>query len=137
MGKTFRIIGIILVLMCCAGAGLALASDLGKDRSKGPGILGSSTAKPKNTHTITLDVIGHGEAPSISYSLGLDIAQENGADLPWHREIPWNGIAAPTIGITAQAGPTAGEIQCRITYDGKILKENKSTGQYALVTCLA
>lgn len=130
-----RFIGIPIALLCCGGIGLALSSDLGHDKSKGPGFLGTPT-KP-NIHTVVLDVIGQGEAPSISYSIGLDIAQENGAGMPWHREIPWHGVTAPTIGITAQAGPTPGEIQCRITYDGKILKENKSTGQYALVTCLA
>lgn len=122
-----------LVIACGAG-------NTGKD-TKGPGAQGAATASsavasapaaagPK--HTIALDVTGPKSA-DVTFGLNGDQSQNNGTALPWHKDLTTNEDFY-VVSIVAQSKGT-GEIVCRITIDGKLVKENKSTGQFAVVTC--
>jgi|MudIll2142460700_1097286.scaffolds.fasta_scaffold02384_6 hypothetical protein len=94
---------------------------------------GSGTSGPASDHRIKFEVTGPPSSNSITYSVGVDQAQENGAKLPWTKELSssrWPLIAS----VVAQSDGT-GVISCRITVDGKVVKENSSSGQYAVVTC--
>jgi hypothetical protein len=118
-----------LVIACGAGS-------TGKD-TKGPGAQGagsaaSAAASKGPKHTIALDVTGP-KAADVTYGLNGDQSQDNGAALPWHKDLTSNEDFY-VVSVVAQSKGT-GEIACRITVDGKLVKENKSTGQYAVVTC--
>lgn len=72
-------------------------------------------------------------AADITYGTGADQSQENGAALPWKKEVTSSADVLITV-LLAQSKGT-GEISCKITVDGKVVKENKSSGEFAVVTC--
>jgi len=87
---------------------------------------------------IVFSVIGNG-APTADITFGYtaDLQQENGAKLPWTKEVDAKGdVVLPTITALSN-GEGAGSISCKITVDGKVVKENQSTGAFAVVTCTA
>lgn len=106
--------------------------------TKGPGMDGgSSSSAPAGTkasgHSIVFEVTGAGTASNISYGVGGNMSQANGQALPWKQEATSEDTFLITT-LSAQNGGS-GEIGCRITIDGKVKVENKSSGQYAVVTC--
>lgn len=107
----------------------------GKKDTAGPGAQGTSdSAAPANDgkHTIKLEVSGP-PAADITYGLGADTSQAGAAKLPWTKTLTSSeALIIPTV-VAQSKGK--GEITCRITVDGKLVKENKSTGQYAVVSC--
>lgn len=83
---------------------------------------------------VTFEVTGPKRASSISYGVGADQAQDNGVKLPWTKTV--TSTDALLIGVvTAQSGAGSGAITCKIKVDGKEVKTNKSSGEYAVVTC--
>ena len=85
------------------------------------------------TKTIVMEVAGPAQA-DITYGIGTDQSQELGKVLPWKKTT--TSSADPLIVVlSAQSKAEAGEITCKLTIGGKIVKENKSTGQFAVVTC--
>jgi hypothetical protein len=84
-------------------------------------------------HVVTFEVTGPASA-DISYSIGGDQAQENGVKLPWRKDITVAKLPF-IMSILAQNKTTTGTITCKITADGAVRKENKSSGEYAVVTC--
>ena len=115
---------------------LAAACGSGDTDTAGPGAQGGGSAPvaAKGKKSIVLEVSGPKSA-DVTYSLGSDTSQEGGAKLPWKKELT-SGEALIIPSIVAQSKGT-GEIACKITIDGKIAKENKSSGQFAVVTCTA
>ncbi len=73
----------------------------------------------------------------ITYSLGSDQSQENGAKLPWKKELTSNDSFALPMVSAQLMGSSSGKIECRITVDGELAKENASSGEFAIVTCTA
>lgn len=75
---------------------------------------------------------------------GIGQAQENGVASPWKKtmdvEDSWlsgqafvlSGSMDPVLDGSAPDGTT---ITCRIEVDGKVVAEQTSTGQYAMVSC--
>jgi hypothetical protein len=103
-----------------------------------PDFSASTSAAPTasaDTADVTYEIIGKSKASNITYNSdgGGSMAQENNVKLPWRKEITIErGFAIPTL--TAQnAG--SGELTCRISVDGQAVKEAKSSGQYAVVSC--
>ncbi|HWO59593.1 MAG TPA: MmpS family transport accessory protein [Umezawaea sp.] len=90
-----------------------------------------------NVRTVVYEVTGAGTANSITYTTdGMTSSEQVGdAPLPWTKtlELP-AGEAFQMVSILAQAGEGTPEIAAKITVDGKVVKEGKSSGQYAVVT---
>ena len=90
-----------------------------------------------NVRTVVYEVTGAGTANSITYTTdGMTSSEQVGdAPLPWTKtlELP-AGEAIQMVSILAQAGEGTPEIAAKITVDGKVVKEGKSSGQYAVVT---
>jgi hypothetical protein len=81
---------------------------------------------------VLFEVTGPATA-DITYGIGVDHVQDNGAKLPWKHEAASTQDPLITV-ITAQS-KSNGDIVCKISIDGKVVKENKSSGEFAVVTC--
>lgn len=95
----------------------------------------SSSTKSKE---VIYEITGQGTpTASITYGHGSDTSQENDVPLPWKKALTDTGdLIVPTV--SAQSGSDgSGTISCKITVDCKIVKENTSTGAFAVVTCTA
>lgn len=119
---------------------VAIACSAGESDTAGPGAQDQAGAEQssenKGEKTIVMEVTGPKTA-DITYSLGSDQSQENGAKLPWKKELTsTESFLFPTISAQSM-GSASGEIECKITIDGELVKENASSGDYAVVTCTA
>ncbi|WP_309115951.1 MmpS family transport accessory protein [Saccharothrix sp.] len=135
-------IGVALLLLIVLGS--VLAPDKPATTTAG----GTTTApaaqeqpaqeKPAPAARVVLyEVLGSGTANNITYTTdGLTSTEQVGqAPLPWSKQIELPpGEAMQFVSIVAQAGKGTTEITARITVDGKVVKEGKSSGQYAVVT---
>lgn len=101
---------------------------------QGPGAQDSTQTTAAATKKILMEVTGP-KAADITFGLGTDTSQENAAKLPWKKELS-SGEAFLVPTVLAQSKGT-GKIACKITVDGKLVKENASTGEFAVVTCTA
>ena len=83
---------------------------------------------------VTYEVTGTGTAQNITYGGNGGTSQQTNATLPWTVTDP-----APQgfgfYSLTAMNGTGAGEIRCRIKIGERLLVENVSSGQYAVVSC--
>lgn len=113
-------------------AATALACGSGSDDTAGPGAQDGAAPAGDGKKTVVLEVTGPKTA-DITYGLGADQSQENGAKTPWKKELK-SGDALLIATVVAQ-NKGSGEIACKITIDGKVVKENKSSGEFAMVTC--
>lgn len=118
---------VALVLIACSSGG----------NVSGPGAQDdASTSKASKGKTVVLEVTGPKSA-DINYDLGSDSSQDNGAKLPWKKTL----TDTDALGLASVSGQntteSSGKITCKITVDGKVVKTNSSTGQYAVVDCTA
>jgi hypothetical protein len=115
---------------------LALACGSGSEDVAGPGAQdgkAEATAAAKSKK-IVLEVTGPKSA-DITFGLGSDQSQDNGAALPWKKNL--TSVEALIMPAVVAQSKGTGKIKCRISIDGKVVKENASTGEYAVVTCTA
>lgn len=131
----------VLIGTAIALGGLSLACGAGSTTgtTHGPGVASSDptdTASARTGHTIVFEVTGNGvtKASSISYGIGGNQSQDNGAALPWQKQSTSNDSFL-ILSLVAQSGSGSGSISCKITVDGKVVVDNTSQGQYAVVTC--
>ncbi len=116
-------------------AALALAcGNGGTDDVAGPGAQDKGSTANDGKKKIVLEVAGPKSA-DITFGLGADQSQEQGAKLPWKKELTsGEAVIIPTVVAQSKA---SGKITCKITIDGKLAKENSSSGEFAVVTCTA
>lgn len=81
---------------------------------------------------IELQVSGPANA-DITYGIGVDQSQVNGAALPWTKEL--TSKDDPLIAVITAQSKGSEEITCKILIDGEAVKTSKSLGQFAVVTC--
>ncbi len=90
-------------------------------------------------HTVVFEVSGAGPA-DITYSSDAagSSSQAGGSTLPWSKTVKAKGLTAG-MSVLAQNGINAkgGEIKCKITVDGKVVKQGSASGKAAIVTCVA
>lgn len=126
-------IGLALLAVMAIGCGA------GEDDAVGPGAQPQTNEKPKQaskTKTILLEVGGNaGTAQNITYGLNGDSSQDNGAKLPWKKTLT-SGESMTLVNVMAQ-NASDGKITCKITINGKVVKQNASNGEYAIVDCSA
>ena len=73
------------------------------------------------------------ETADVTYGVGADQTQAIGTKLPWKHEA--SSTQDPLITVVTAQSKGAGEITCKISIDGKEVKTNKSSGEFAVVTC--
>ncbi len=111
----------LAVLMLCGGIAAIIA------------VVGANAVnEATKDKTVVLEVTGPAQA-DVTYGTGSDQSQDNGATLPWRKELTSKDAVLVAV-VTAQ-NKGSGEIACKITVDGKVVKENKSSGEFAVVTC--
>ncbi|QOC95103.1 hypothetical protein D0Q02_07695 [Micromonospora craniellae] len=119
---------------------MAIACGAGESDTAGPGAQDQAAGAvdkgsgKKGEKEIILEVTGPKTA-DVTYGLGADQSQDNGAKLPWKKKLTsTETIIIPTV--VAQSKGSS-KIECKITIDGEVVKENASEGQFAVVTCTA
>ncbi|GAA2600363.1 hypothetical protein GCM10010399_33980 [Dactylosporangium fulvum] len=114
---------------------LGCGVDTNQGTTQGPGVADAASSAA-GAHSVVFEVTGKGvsKASSVTYGIGGNSSQANGAALPWKKEATSTDTLL-TVSIVAQSGTGTGTITCRITVDGKVVVENSSEGQYAVVTC--
>lgn len=119
-----------------AAALIAIACSSGGSDTKGPGAQGEPAADTGNAgkQTIVMEVTGAKRA-DITYGLNTDQSQESDAAVPWKKTLTSSETIAIATVVAQNKG--SGSIKCKITFNGKVVKENSSKGQYAVVTCSA
>lgn len=62
-------------------------------------------------------------------------SQENGAKLPWKKTVDLGSGFFTGASLVAQAGQGVDSISCKVSDGDRVISENTSTGQFAVVTC--
>lgn len=120
------------IALLCISAVVALACSSGGGDTKGPGAQDDTAKVDSGKKTIVLEVKGPSKA-DITYGLNSDLSQAGKAKLPWKKTL--TSSEAMTIASVSAQNAASGTIQCTITVNGKIVKTNKSEGEYSIVTC--
>lgn len=121
------------IALLVSGAAIAAACSSGGNVT-GPGAQDNSTTTASGKKTIILEVKGPAKA-DITYGLGTDTSQANGAKLPWKKTLTASSSDVLNIAQVSAQNSASGTISCTITVDGKVVKTNKSEGQFAIVDC--
>jgi hypothetical protein len=128
---TFGMLAAIPVAATIVACGSGSSSN-----SNGPGAQdnGATAAASKAAkHTVILEVSGPKTA-DVTYGMEADQSQDNGTTLPWKKTLTADTLMLGAS-VYAQSKGTSGKITCKITVDGKVVKTNSSSGEYAVVTC--
>lgn len=124
------------IALLTASALTAIACSSAGEDTAGPGAQGADTEKASTGKKIVMEVTASkSKKASVTYGLNADQSQDNEAKLPWKKELS-SAEALTIVSLVAQ-NSGSGDISCKISVDGKVVKENKSSGQYAVVTCSA
>lgn len=137
----FGLAALASVALACSGTGSGGAT-------RGPGVSDPTSSGPVSTSSaqapaddgkraIVFEVTGKGisKSSTITYGVGGNSSQANGAKLPWKKQAT-STDSFLMLSLVAQSGSGGnGTISCRITVDGQVLIENSSQGGYAVVTC--
>jgi hypothetical protein len=136
VGKVIAIVGGVLLLLIIAAA-------MSGNRPTGTTSTAPTVEQPAAQQpaapakrTVVYEVTGTGTANNITYNTdGLtSTQQETEVKLPWSKTVEMKaGEAFQMVSVLAQNGPS-GEINVKITVDGKLVKDGKSSGAYAVVT---
>lgn len=128
----------IIGLAALAATAIACGSGSPKGPTQGPGVdpkTNSSTAGTAG-RSIVFEVTGTGKANNISYGVGGNMSQANGENLPWKKTATsTDSLLLVSLSAQSSGGSASTKIGCKVTVDGKVIVENASTGQYAVVTC--
>lgn len=74
-----------------------------------------------------------GAASSVTYGTAAGISQEADVKLPWSKTVTDDGLL--TIATLDAQNAGSGPVSCKITIDGKVIAEQTSSGQFAVVSC--
>lgn len=90
------------------------------------------------THAVIYELLGESGVRNVTYvAQGAAIAQEREAPTPWSKSFQRTGVEGGDdfYSVSAQSGGT-GTLRCRIIIDGRVVSENSTTGDRAMVTCV-
>ena len=120
-----------LVIACSSGGD---TSGPGADSDSGGG--GDKATHGKATgHTVVWKATSSaGNRVDVTYGLGGDTSQANGVSTPWTKTTRTKDDSI-TASLMVQNKGSSGDVTCTITVDGKVVKTNKSSGEYAVVDC--
>lgn len=132
LGVLAIIVGIIVTLASIAGVASSVQQTIDEDEADASEIV-----------TLTYEVTSDAPtATNITYSTFTDgndgTQQATDAALPWSQSIEverGGDFDFNFYSLLAQASQGATTISCKITFDGQVLSEQTSTGEFAVVTC--
>lgn len=133
-------IGAVILLMCGVGA-IAAAFTTRPKVDRPPAQLASVAQSPSSETVATGHLVvytvtsGSGRANSVTYSTNSsgESAQASEARLPFTAQVRVARGFGSLIVVAQNGG--SGRITCTISVDGKVVRTNTSTGQYAVVEC--
>lgn len=127
--------GVVAALCVVIGIANVIGGGGGTENTAGPGAQ-ADTAKTEKAagRKIVMEVTGAKKA-DITYGLDADQSQDLGVKVPWKKEL--TSTETMTIAVIVAQNKGSGTISCKISLDGKVVKENSSQGEYAVVTCEA
>lgn len=128
------VIFIIVVAAFASGGGSnggSNSADGGENNSAS-----SNEEKKDDGNTLTYILETDGSTVNATYSAqGANISQEQGVQSGWKKEIQfdnkWDAIGANVSGQLDGSG----SVTCKILWNGEVVAENTSTGDYSIVTC--
>ena len=114
-------IGVLCLLLASCGVAASTAEAQDSDAPGPAGI-------------VTYEVGGPGPAGTITYADGTGgMTEVASVRLPWRKEIAVErGLTVTTL--SAQ-NKSAGDIWCRVSLNGAVLKEARAAGQFAVASC--
>ncbi|MGW1275956.1 MmpS family transport accessory protein [Streptomyces tsukubensis] len=128
--------GLVLTLTACSEAEDAVKNKVKDEASKAV----DSTLNKE--YEVTYEVTGK-NVDSIEFANGKGDALNptletvNKPQLPWKKTVTLRGVMAPTVIPSALDAGGAADITCKVTHDGKVLVEKKSSGAAAVSPCIA
>lgn len=125
----------IYAIAAALAAVTAIACSSAGEDTAGPGAQGEPEKAAAGKKIVMEVTASKSKKASVTYGLNADQSQDNEAKLPWKKEL--SSAEALTIVTVVAQNSGSGEIACKITVDGKVVTENKSKGEYAVVTCNA
>jgi hypothetical protein len=132
---TLSAAAILLLAGCSAPAVTAPAADPADSAAPAEEAAASRTV----VYEVTSDAGTAGNVTYLTFNNGgSGQEQATEAPLPFSKTIDLedDGMFESSIfSLTAQASADATTISCKITADGKVVAEQTSTGQYAVVSC--
>ncbi|GLZ36203.1 hypothetical protein Lesp02_83900 [Lentzea sp. NBRC 105346] len=139
------VLGAIVALIVIAGIANGGKSPSDRTAAAGQATTSAQAAQPTAakepakpaTRKVVYEVTGAGQALSITYITDGKASQQQAGNvkLPWHQELELPaGEAFQMVSLVVQAGDGTPEISAKVTVDGKLVKEGKSSGQYAVLT---
>jgi len=96
----------------------------------------AASAATEARNQVSYSVTGDSGSALITYTedANFNIAQENGAALPWTKELTIPAGEGRILSLSAQ-NSGGGEISCSISVGGQVVDTATSSGDYAIVTC--
>lgn len=86
-------------------------------------------------HTVLYEVSGTGSGVSISYSEGSGgTSRVSDASLPWSKTVTTTGFSFLLLSAT-NSYTSSGTVACKITVDGKVVKEASGSGKGGTASC--
>ncbi|MEW1550255.1 MmpS family transport accessory protein [Streptomyces tsukubensis] len=127
--------GLVLTLTACAEAEDAVKNKVKDEASKAV----DNTLNKE--YEVTYEVTGKG-VDSIEFANGQGDATNptletvNKPQLPWKKTVTLRGVMAPTV-IPTGLDLAGADFTCKVTHEGKVIAEKKSTGNVAAGPCIA
>lgn len=125
MRNVLAAIGGLALLCLCGIIGLVLLAPNS----------GSTSSRAK-TVKVQYEVLGSAKSASLTYNnAGGDTEQRSHVAIPdtLTFQMPWGEFAY----VSAQNEQESGGVWCRLWFDGKLVKESKSSGGFTIATCSA
>lgn len=97
----------------------------------------TATASPRDRDQVTYSITASESGSALitfSEDANFNLSQENGAELPWTKDltIPAGGFRILSLSAQNSGG---GDISCSISVGGQVVDTATSSGDYAIVTC--
>ncbi|QDY77900.1 MmpS family transport accessory protein [Streptomyces qinzhouensis] len=128
--------GLVLALSACSAAEDAVKDKVKDEASK------AVDQTVNKEYQVTYEVTGK-NVDSIEFANGKGDALNptletvNKPQLPWTKTVTLRGVMAPTVIPSALDAAGGADFTCKVTHEGKVLVEKKSSGAAAVSPCIA
>jgi hypothetical protein len=125
--------GLFVLMAACIAAGTTSTQP-----TSAPGGAPAPSApaeEPAADQAVVVYEVTGSKASNITTDRAGSVSQQASIGLPWRKEITLDrGVA---IGTLSAQNAGSGSITCKITVDGQVFGQAKSSGQFSVVSCSA
>lgn len=114
-------------------AAVALLATACQPDQADPNIKSGAGGAKKGQHTIVYEVGGTATRGDLTYATPSGTEQSSGTKLPWKKT--FQAGKSEFTSISVQNTGSSGSVTCKITVDGKVMKQAKSTGEAVIASC--